>query len=115
MAPPTQQLYAFFGGVPRRLPAGDTDAAVEARDAISRTLAELNAHMLGREADHRVPVDIDEITEKILERMDRYSTADWERGRPSNLRAAQAAMATIAALLRPGGGSSVDDEDEDDD
>lgn len=115
MAPPTQQLYAFFGGVPRRLPAGDSDTAVEAREAISRTLAELNAHMLGREPDHRVPVDIDEMTAKILERMDRYSTAEWERGRPSNLEAAQQAMATIAGLLRPGGDSSVDDDAEDDD
>lgn len=113
MAPPTQQLYAFFGGVPRRLPGGDSDAAVGARASISRTLAELHAHMLGREVDHRVPVDIDEVTAKILDRMDRYSTADWERGQPSNLDASRQAMATIAALLRPGGGSADDDEEDD--
>lgn len=115
MTPPTHQLYAFFGGVPRRLPRGDSEAAAEARSSISRTLAELNAHMLGREADHRVPVDIDEITAQILDRMDRYTTADWNRGRPSNLEAAQGAMATIAQLLRPGGGSTADDEDDEDD
>lgn len=114
MAPPTQQLYAFFGGVPRRVPGGDSDAAVEARTAIARTLAELNAHMLGRDVDHRVPVDIDEITTQILERMRRYTTADWERGRPSNVRAAQQAMDAIARRLRPGGGSSLDDEDDED-
>lgn len=115
MASPTHQVYAFFGGVPRRLPGGDSDAAVEARESIARTLAELNAHMLGREVDHRVGVDIDEITAQILDRMDRYTTADWDRGRPSNLLAAQRAMGTIAGLLRPGGGSTTDDEDGDPD
>ncbi|MEM7286570.1 MAG: hypothetical protein AAF480_09485 [Actinomycetota bacterium] len=111
MPPRTQQLYAFFGGVPRRLPNGGSDAAVEARAEIARTLAELDAHMLGREADHRVPVDIDVVVARILDRMDRYTTADWDRGRPSNLEYSEEAMTTIAAHLRPGGGSTVDDED----
>lgn len=112
MAPLTLQLYAFFGGVPRRVPTGDGDDVVEARAAIGRTLGELNAHMLGREFDHRVPVDIDDITAQILARMDRYTTADWERGKPSNLAAARRAMDLIAVLLRPGGSSSIDDDED---
>ena len=113
MAPLTQQLYAFFGGVHRRVPTGDADHAIEAREVIARALAALNAHMLGREVDHRVPVDIEAMATQITERMNRFTTADWNRGRPSNLEAAQEAMTTIAGHLRPGGGSSVDDEDDD--
>ena len=116
MASPTHQVYAFLGGVPRRLPVGNSDAAIEARAAIDRELAELDATMLGRVADHRVPVDTNAIIERILERMDRYSTADWDRGSPSNLEAAQTAMSRILPHLRDGGGSTADDdEDEEND
>ena len=115
MTPPTHTLRAFFGGLPGRVPKGDGDDAVAAREAISRSLAELNAHMLGREADHRVPVDIDAITEQILDRMKRYTTADWNRGNPPNLAAARSAMDTIAAQLRSGGDRAWADLDADDD
>jgi len=70
---------AFFRGLPARTPKGNGDEAVAVRAALEARLAELNAHMLGREADTRVAVDIEEMSLQISERMDRYTSSEWDQ------------------------------------
>lgn len=103
-------LVAFYRGLPRRVPRGSDDEQVAARRAIEQQLATVNALTLGREPDLRVPVDIEEMAETVADRFDRFSSADWARGNPSNLDAARNALAEILAELRT---FDLDDEDED--
>ena len=99
---PIEALEAFYRGLPDRIPAGSDDAAIGARRAIERSLTELNAAMLGRDPDHRVPVDIDAIVAQITDRMHRYRSSDWERasGTGSLLDHARALVGEISADLR---------------
>ena len=104
-------LVAFFRGLPRRVPGGSGDEQVAARRAIEEQLATINAVTLGREPDLRVPVDIEELSTTVADRLDRFSSADWARGKPSHLDSARNALAEILAELRT---FELDDEDEDD-
>ncbi len=72
-------LAAFFEGLPRRLPKGTGELAVAVRTSVKSRLAELNAEMLGREVDHRVPVDIDAMTQMICSRIARFGSIEWAR------------------------------------
>lgn len=105
-------LVTFYRGLPRRVPGGNTDEQVAARRVIEQQLSTLNAVTLGREPDLRVPVDIDELSATVADRLDRFTSADWARGNPSYLDAARNALAEILAELRT---FDLDDEDEDDD
>ncbi|MEM7286569.1 MAG: hypothetical protein AAF480_09480 [Actinomycetota bacterium] len=105
-------LVAFYRGLPRRVPSGNDEEQVAARRSIERQLATVNAITLGREPDLRVPVDIEEMSTTVADRLDRFTSADWARGNPSYLDAARTALAEILAELRA---FELDDEDEDDD
>ncbi len=105
-----ERLEAFIRGVPRRVPAGSNDTAVAARTAIEGHLAELNAAMLGRDVDHRVPVDLDAMVLQVADRMDRYTSADWSRN--DFLSFARQIADELAAVLQ---GFPAQDDDEDDD
>jgi hypothetical protein len=75
----TEAIEAFFRGLHRRVPRSEGAEAVQARRRIAERLATLNAQMLGRQVDHRVPVDIDAMALTIAERVDRYGSEDWNR------------------------------------
>lgn len=104
------RIEAFFRGLHRRVPRGDSDASVAARRAIEHDLGALNARMLGRDHDARVPVDIDAMAIQIADRMDRYSSADWKRN--NVVGHARAAVDRIAAAVRTGSSGEVDEVDE---
>lgn len=103
------RIEAFVRGLPRRLPRGSDDASVAARARIETELAGLNAHMLGRELDPRVPVDLDAMVDQVADRMARYTSADWSRN--ATLTAAESACDAMAEALRSA--PVVDDEDDD--
>lgn len=106
----TQRIEAFVRGLPRRIPRGDDEDSVAVRRATEGRLAELNAQMLGRDHDARVPVDLDEMVATVADRMDRYTSADWSRN--DVLARARAMVGEIAADLRS---VAPADQDEDDD
>ena len=107
-------LVTFYRGLHRRVPRGNSEDQVAARRVIEQQLATANAVTLGREPDLRVPVDIEEMSATLADRFDRFTSADWARGNPSNLDAARNALAEILAELRPFDGDEDGDEDEDD-
>lgn len=102
-------LVAFYRGLPRRVPGGSSDEQLAARKAIEEQLATVNAVTLGREPDLRVPVDIEEMSTTVADRLDRFSSADWARGNPTYLDSARSALAEILAELRT---FELDDEDD---
>ena len=103
-------LVTFYRGLPRRVPRGSSEAQVAARQVIEQQLATANAVTLGREPDLRVPVDIEEMSATLADRFDRFSSADWARGNPSNLDAARNALAEILAELRTFDGDEAEDD-----
>ena len=107
-------LVSFFRGLPRRLPAGSSEEHVEARNSVEDRLAVLNAHTLRRDADLRVPVDVEDITGQLADRLERFSSADWATGSPSMLDAARQTLAEILADIRSATGEIVAEESSDD-
>lgn len=103
----------FFRSLPRRVPPETaTDERAAARERIAFYAAELNAIMLGRALDQRVPRDVEALSETIADRSARYTSDDWataHEGR-SKLDHARGAVAAISAELR---GVAPDDGDED--
>ncbi len=111
-----QDLVTFFRGLPRRVPGGSGDEQVAARENIEQHLSVLNAHTLGREPDLRVPVDVEEISAQLADRLGRFSSADWGRGSPTLLDASRQSLAEILFQIRLAKGEADDaDPDEDDD
>lgn len=106
-------LVAFYRGLPRRVPGGSGDEQIAARRVIEEQLATVNAVTLGREPDLRVPVDIDEMSETVADRLDRFTSADWARGKPSYLDTARQALAEILAELRTFDLDDESDEEQD--
>lgn len=104
-------LVAFYRGLPRRVPRGNSDERVAARRVIEQQLTTVNAVTLGREPDLRVPVDIEEMSATIADRFDRFSSTDWARGNPSYLDAARNGLAEILAELRTFDLAEEEDED----
>jgi hypothetical protein len=107
----TQRIEAFVRGLPRRVPQGDDDDSAAVRQATEGRLAELNAQMLGRDYDARVPVDLDEMVATVADRMDRYTSADWSRN--NVLERARTMVGEIAADLHRVA-APEDDDDRDD-
>ena len=107
-------ITTFFRSLPRRVPPGTAqDDRAQARERILFFVAELNALMLGREVDPRVPVDLDAMSKMIADRSERYSSDDWSvvyDGR-TKLEHAKGAIAAISAELRGAGDSDWDDND----
>ena len=102
---PITRIEAFFRGLHRRVPRGGDDASQAVRGRIEKQLGRLNATMLGRDFDERVPVDIDDMALTIADRMARYTSGDWSRN--NVIDHARAAVDAIAVDLR---GSATDDD-----
>ena len=98
----------FFDQLPDRLPGGPN--AQEALERIGRATARLNAVMLGRELDERVPRDIEALSDQVASRARRYTSDDWSRtyAGESVLDWARELIALISSDLRGQG----DDEDD---
>lgn len=105
-------ITTFFRSLPGRVPPGSAEGErAEARARIGFFAAELNALMLGREHDVRVPADIEALSAMIADRAERYTSEDWSTvvdGR-SKLEHARGAVAAISAELR---GVAPDEWDE---
>ncbi len=115
----TAAIEAFFRGLHRRVPRPESAEAVQARSRIAERLATLNAQMLGRQVDHRVPVDIDAMASTIADRVDRYGSVDWNRVADGSalIELARRTVGEISADLHEaepaGGPASVDDGEDD--
>jgi hypothetical protein len=93
-------LVAFYRRLPPRIPSGSSDGHAAARGSVGDRLAVLNAHTLGRDADLRVPIDVEEITAQLADRLARFSSADWAGGNPTMLDAARQTLGEILADIR---------------
>lgn len=106
-------ITTFFRSLPSRTPPESAkDERGAARERILFLAAELNALMLGRPHDTRVPADLERLSAMIADRSERYTSADWSTvydGR-SKLEHARGAVAAISAELR---GVAPDDWDDD--
>ncbi len=98
----------FFDQLPGRLPSGA--GADDALERIGLATARLNAVMLGRELDDRVPRDIEALSGQVAARARRYSSDDWSRlyAGESILDRARELIALMSGDLRGQG----DDEDD---
>lgn len=107
-------ITTFFRSLPGRTPPETaTEERAAARERILFLTAELNALMLARPVDPRVPHDLDALSTMIADRSARYTSEDWSAaydGR-SKLEHARGAVVAISAELRGAGDDSWDDND----
>ena len=107
-------ITTFFRSLPGRTPPETaTEDRAEAREKILFFTAELNALMLGRPVDPRVPPDLEALSTMIADRSARYTSEDWSAvydGR-SRLEHARGAVVAISAALRGAGDNGWDDND----
>lgn len=96
------QLETFFRGLPSRLPGAATDDGAAALEAIGLRVAQLNAAMLGRELDTRLPRDPATLATGIADRMARWTSPDWSRpaGSATVLDLARSTVGEVSADLR---------------